>query len=277
MARIPKKVIDRITKSAPRFQKILQAAKDRDVNESDTVTIVTDLLAEVFGYDKYSEITSELAIRGTFCDLAVKVGGEIKFLIEVKAIGLSLNSNHLRQAVGYGASEGIPWIVLTNGTNWEIYKIRFEQPISTELVCEFNLLDLSARNSGDQDKLFLLCKEGLSKDAIEDYHTKVSSLNRFVIAALIQSEPIIGVLRRELKKLAPGTKIADEEISEMFPDVLKRDVLDGEDAQRAQKQVKKAAAAQARQKKKLAPKPAQAEPTGGSAEGLDELPDREIT
>jgi hypothetical protein len=25
----------------------------------------------VFGFDKYSEITSEQAIRGTFCDLAV--------------------------------------------------------------------------------------------------------------------------------------------------------------------------------------------------------------
>jgi hypothetical protein len=46
------------------------ATKDRDVSEADTVTIVKDLLAEVFGYDKYAELTGEFAIRGTYCDLA---------------------------------------------------------------------------------------------------------------------------------------------------------------------------------------------------------------
>ena len=38
--------------------------------------LVKDLLAEVFGYDKYAELTSEHAIRGTYCDLAVKVVAE---------------------------------------------------------------------------------------------------------------------------------------------------------------------------------------------------------
>ena len=32
--------------------------------------IVTDVLAEIFGYDKDSEVTRELCIRGKFCDLA---------------------------------------------------------------------------------------------------------------------------------------------------------------------------------------------------------------
>ncbi len=59
-------------------------AKDRDVNESDTVSIVTDMLAEVFDYDKYLELTSEFAVKG---------------------IGLDLKENHLRQAVDYGANK----------------------------------------------------------------------------------------------------------------------------------------------------------------------------
>jgi len=78
MPAIPKKVSSRFTKQVPRFKKILQAAKNRDVHESDTVIIVTDLLTEVFGFDKYEEITSEQAIRSTFCDLAVKIEGSIK-------------------------------------------------------------------------------------------------------------------------------------------------------------------------------------------------------
>lgn len=66
MPSVPKKVADRLAKMLPTFQKILAGAKDRDVNESDTVMIITDMLADLFGFDKYTEITSELAIRGTY-------------------------------------------------------------------------------------------------------------------------------------------------------------------------------------------------------------------
>ena len=96
MVTIPKKVADQFIKQIGSFQRVLKKAKDRDINEADTVTIVTDILAGVFGFDKYTEITSEHAIRGTYCDLAVKIEGKLKYLIEVKAIGLELKENHLR-------------------------------------------------------------------------------------------------------------------------------------------------------------------------------------
>ena len=83
MAKIPKIVLNRLTKEIPIYQKVLEKAKNRDVNESDTVTIIVDILARVFGFDKYTEITKEQAIRGTYCDLAIKLDGKIKYLIEV--------------------------------------------------------------------------------------------------------------------------------------------------------------------------------------------------
>ena len=78
MARVPKKVADRFATTVGAFQRVLADAKDRDVNESDTVTIITDILSDVLGYNKYSDITSEQAIRGTYCDLAVKHDGRIE-------------------------------------------------------------------------------------------------------------------------------------------------------------------------------------------------------
>lgn len=72
MPSIPSVVSKRIQSAVPKFRKILENAKERDVNESDTVTIVTDMLEEVFGFDKYSDITREYAIQGTYCDLAIK-------------------------------------------------------------------------------------------------------------------------------------------------------------------------------------------------------------
>jgi hypothetical protein len=105
MPSIPKKVIERLTAGIKQFQPILVAARSRDVNEADTVTIVKDMLADIFGYDKYSEVTSEYAIRGNYCDLATKIDGRIATLIEVKAIGLELKDQHVKQAVDYALTK----------------------------------------------------------------------------------------------------------------------------------------------------------------------------
>ena len=66
---ITKKVAESIAAGIKRYRPILTTQRDRDVSEADTVTLVKDMLSEVFGYDKYAELTSEHAIRGTYCDL----------------------------------------------------------------------------------------------------------------------------------------------------------------------------------------------------------------
>lgn len=63
MAVIPKKVIERLVAGVKQFQPILASARSRDINEADTVTIVKDMLADIFGYDKYSEVTSEQSMQ----------------------------------------------------------------------------------------------------------------------------------------------------------------------------------------------------------------------
>ncbi len=237
---LPAKITERLNKKMRIFQDVLQKAKDADKNESDTVSIITDMLADLFGYDKYVDITSELAIRGTFCDLAIKIDGKFQYLIECKSVGTELKENHLKQAADYGANSGIPWIILTNGIDWQVHKIRFEQPISHDLVCEFNILELNPRKEEDQEKLFLLCKEGLSKDSREDYYEKMQCLNRFVIGGFILSEPVINVIRRELRKFAEGLKVDNEEIEKIIrQEVLKREILEGDDASKTQAKIRR--------------------------------------
>lgn len=163
MASIPTRVQDRLVAGIKRFIPILTAAKSRDVNESDTVTIITDMLSDVFGYDKYSEITSEYVIRNTFVDLAIKLDGKAQLLIEVKAIGLDLKEAYVKQAVDYGANEGIEWVVLTNGVIWQIYKVSFGKPVGHELILQIDFLNISHKNQGDLENLYLLTKEGLSR------------------------------------------------------------------------------------------------------------------
>lgn len=247
-AKIPNKVAERFAQHISAFQKVLQNAHDRDVNESDTVTIVKDILSDVMGFDKYEEITSEYAIRGTYCDLATKLDGAVRYLVEVKAIGLALKENHLRQAVSYGASQGVPWVVLTNGIHWEVYRIKFEQPLSHELVFGFDFLQLNPKKQEDTERIFLLCREGVQKSAIEDFHAFTQIVNRFTIAAIVMSDSVLSVIRRELQRLEPCARVTTDDISSILPEVLKRDVTEGEEAVAAKKRVQKATKIQLRKR-----------------------------
>jgi hypothetical protein len=243
MVTIPKKVSDRFIKNINKFQKVLKNASDRDVNEADTVTIVADILDEIFGFDKYSEITSEFAIRSTYCDLAVKIKDDIKYLIEVKAIGLTLKEQHLRQAVDYGANKGVQWVVLTNGLIWEIYNIRLEKSLQYDKVCTIDFLNINPRKLEDQEILFLLCKEGLSKAVIEEYQERIKILNRFVIGAVVLNSPTLELIRRELRRMTPGLRVDTSEIESILRnEVLKREVIEGEVAKEAHKMLKKSSA-----------------------------------
>jgi len=241
MSNIPARVADRLKSSLKDFQAIVQSAKSRDVNESDTVIIVTDMLSAVFGYDKYSEITSELCIRGTYCDLATKVEGKIQTLVEVKAIGTELKDNHSRQAVDYAAGSGVEWVVLTNGIQWKIFKVVFGKPIDQELILDFDILSLNPKKDEDIEPLYLLAKEGWTKSALEDYDTERQALSRFSLAAVLTSDAVLKLTRRQLKQMSPDVKIDLEQIRTVLEqEVLKRDVIEGDKAEEARKRVARA-------------------------------------
>lgn len=242
MASVPSKVKDRLSAGVKRFQPVLSSAKSRDVNESDTVTIVADIVADVFGFDKYSEITSEYLIRGTYVDLAIKLDGTPQMLIEVKAIGLELKESFVKQAVDYAANQGVEWIVLTNGVIWQVYKVSFGKPIGQELVLEIDFLNLSPKNSDHLENLYLLTKEGISKSILGEYHAQQQALSRFFIGALVLSDPVLDVLRRELRRVSPDVKIDTEQIKGVLvQEILKRDVVEGEKAEEARRKIARAA------------------------------------
>ena len=234
MANIPIKVIERFKDSLAKIQKIVEQARSKDINEADTVVIVSDVLSSVFGYDKYNEVTREYAVKSTYCDLAVKVDDHLTFLIEVKAIGVTLQEKHYQQALDYGANNGTEWIILTNAVNWRIYKVKFEKPIKTELVCEFDFTQLKIKNQSDIDKLYILCKEGLKKNAIDEFAQHKMVVNKYYIGAIFQSDSVINAIVKELKKVNPMIKAEDQEVLAIIKnDVLKREIMDSQEAKDA--------------------------------------------
>ena len=239
---IPSRVANRLASGLKRFQPILATAKHRDVNESDTSIMVTDIMADLFGYDKYSEITRELCIRGTFCDLATRIDGKFQMLVEVKAIGLDLKDGHVKQAVDYGANEGIEWVALTNGNFWKVFRVIFAKPIDAEVVLDIDLLSLDHKNSNHLENLFLLTRESMIKSGLYAYHDQLQATNKFYLGAVLLGDAVLESARRELRRLSPDVTVKIEDLREALKQgVLKREVIEGEKAEAARKSLQKAA------------------------------------
>jgi predicted type IV restriction endonuclease len=255
VAKLPAKIATRVAAALKKFQPILDEARKRDVNESDTVTLVVDILHELLGYDKYGEITSEHAIRGTYCDLAIKLEGKLTVLLEIKAIGLDLRDNHIKQAVDYAANQGCDWVVLTNGVFWQVYQVSFGKPIDAELILDLNLLELSHKRGEDVQLLALLSREAWQKSRLDAYAVQKHVLSRFTVAAILTSDGCISFVRRELKRLSKDVRVDADEVRRLLSqEVIKRETIEGEKADAARKLVNRSG------KRALRAKPTKGEP-----------------
>ena len=271
---VPKKVADRIAIGLKRLVPVIQQQRARDVSEADTVTLVKDVLAEVFGYDKYAELTGELAIRGTYCDLAVRLEDKICELIEVKAIGLTLNERHLRQAVDYAANQGIEWVILTNAVVWQLHHVLFSKPIGNRLIAEIDITAIEYRKEEDLERAFAFTKEGFKKGLPAALRDRQDATSRFLLAALLVSnDSVRSIIRRELRRVV-DVNVTEEEIAKVLEtEVIKRDALEGPAAEQAAKKVRRAGDKSLRNDQKPAAECGEAAAASAPAEDSPTPPD----
>jgi len=144
--------------------------------------------------------------------------------------------------LNYGANQGVEWLVLTNGIDWQMHKVVFSQPIDREEVARFSLQNVSAHRQEDLQTMYLLAREGVTTDAINTFHQRAQMLNKFTVAQILLSDSVVGVVRRELRKLFPDLKVTFEQIQELlWNEILKREVLEGEKVKEVQSRIKRAA------------------------------------
>ena len=140
---------------------------------------------------------------------------------------------------------------MTNGNNWEVHRVNLEGKVENELLFKIDFMEINPRKSDQQELLFLLCKRGIQKDLIDEFYEYRQSVNRYTIGALILSDPVISLIRRELKKFKTGIKAEADEIRTLVEQqVLKREVVDSEAGKDANKQVSKLMRQQQRTKAK---------------------------
>lgn len=222
---IPKDVLAQLKRFATAFKE----ARDRGANESDTAMFLVKFFEEVLGYDSLKgEISKELAIKDRYCDIALKVDGTVKVLVEAKAAGLKgLADKHIEQAENYASRSGLPWVVLTNGVEWRLYHLTFNEGegIAHDIAFESNLV---AEMETDPDalwsKLSILSRSSVKRNDLDEFwaHKKVLSANSVV--KVLFHEDVLAVIRRELNREAPA-RLDVEDVFKAVRDVLSKEAL----------------------------------------------------
>lgn len=215
--------------SQSKSEKMLLALKDykkryltknlSDLDESGTRIMINTFLTSILGYLELEEIKTEFMIKGTYADYIVQTRGKRNFLVEVKAFSIDLSDKHLRQAVNYGANEGIEWAVLTNGRQFQFYKILFEKPLSEKLVFE---IDFTSDEYDVKQALELLSyfhKDAISRNSLDSLWARFAALEPVGLAGLLFSPHVVSFLKKELKTKY-DTKFDDEDILEALTEVV---------------------------------------------------------
>jgi len=91
---------------------------------------------------------------------------------------------------------------------------------------------------------------------MDTYHQHSQILNKFTIAQILLTEPVVSAVKRELRKLFPEIKVDSEQITDILNnDILKREVIEGDKVKETQQKIKKITAKLTKQAEKKIDKP----------------------
>ena len=211
---------ERMKGAIKKFSKPLADLVARDANEGDTRLLVTDMLCDGFGFDKYSELTTEYRVKGEFADYGIRLDKELIAFLEVKRVTTKLAAKHLRQVESYAVNEGVEWVILTSGAVWQVYHITGGLPIVVDLALEVDLFseETSAQKA---NQLYYLTKESLKRRQIDALWQAKRATSPKSLAKVLRSDNVITAIRKELKRMT-GQPVTDTEIVRLINDTVLR-------------------------------------------------------
>lgn len=183
-----------------KFARHFRELREAKANESDTVARLRHFFEDVLGYDGVKDISSETEMKGKYVDLCLKIDGNICLLVEAKAAAMQLRIRQIDQAKHYASENGFRWVLLTNGVEWNLYHVSFDENEGIEYDLAFEISLASEKLDDAAEKLSLIHKRSISKDGLERYWERISALSAGSLAKAIFHENVLKVLRREIRR-----------------------------------------------------------------------------
>lgn len=191
---------ERLKTGLPRMTKPIAALLERDAVEADTRMLVTDLLCDVLGFDKYEDLTAEYQVKGDFADIGIRVDKQLTAFVEIKRVKQDLNKTHLRQVEAYALREGVVWAILTNARVWELYRVEAVSGQQSELTLIFSVdwLDETVPMKSKIDLFFMLTREALQKKLLEAKWQNLQASSPKTLQKVLLSDPVLEVVKKEI-------------------------------------------------------------------------------
>jgi hypothetical protein len=101
-------------------------------------------------------------------------------------------------------------------------------------------------NAGSAHTIFMgwlntlpeVLKEGWQRSVVGEYHRQKQALSRFAVGAMLQTDAVLEVIRRELRRLSPDIRIDIDQIKAVLSNEgITHDVMEGDKAEVARKKI----------------------------------------
>jgi len=206
-----------IKRQLKRFIPIFLKSQEENLNEADTAQRLIKFFEEALGYDSMTELSKEKQIKGKYVDIAIKIDNHIRVLIETKSAGTTLRDRHIEQAEKYAAEGNIRWVLLTNGIQWILYHLTFEEGIDFVRVFTVDLqtdpIDRAA------DLIAILHRQSVKNGELETFWQQRIALSPESIGKAIFNENVLRLVRREIRK-NERLLIDEEDLAKAIHEIL---------------------------------------------------------
>jgi predicted type IV restriction endonuclease len=166
-------------------------------------------------------LSAEHPVRGEFADYGLRIDQQLVAFVEMKRATTKLGLRHLRQVELYAMHEGVEWVVLTNGANWQVYHLTAGLPIVVDLAFDINLVDENLSPAHKVDKLFYLSKESMKRRQIDElWRMQAATSPKQLVAALL-SKPVVTALHREVWRRT-RERVEEKELTRLLKDTVFR-------------------------------------------------------
>lgn len=219
-------MIPNIKPGLKKFSRRFNELRAQKANESDTVARLRDFFKEVLGYDGENEISSETEMKGKYVDLCLKIDSHICMLVEAKAAAIELRVRQIDQAKHYASENGFKWALLTNGVDWNLYRVSYDEDEGIDYTPAFTVSLADDEGIHEAAKyLVILHKRSIAKGQLEQFWDRKAALCAGSIGKAIFHESVLRVLRREIRRSC-DVLIDQEDLAEAVHNLFSQEARD---------------------------------------------------
>ena len=209
------------------YSNIFREAQEKGKKEADAVMYLVQFFKDALGYDIFKEISKEYQIKGKYCDIALRIKGQVEILVEVKQPGIQLANRHIEQAEIYAMKSGTKWALLTNGCDWRLFHLSFyeEGGIESALVFKTDLLKSFKEKPDDVvEKFKLLHRKNFIRGELEKFWKKKTMLIPRALSKALFTEEVLRAISREVNRGA-DVKVGIEDTAKALKNMFDKEVL----------------------------------------------------